>query len=56
MAWVKKALLVLVLVVGFVLFSLLQRPESAAAAVRNTVQTTGAALRSVVTFFTSLAG
>ena len=54
MAWAKKALLFLV--VGFVLFSLVQRPESAAAAVRNAVAGTGAAVRGVVTFFTSLAG
>lgn len=54
MAWAKKALLVLV--VGFVLFSLIQRPESAAAAVRGAVETTGAAFRGIVTFFGSLAG
>ena len=54
MAWAKKALLVLV--VGFVLFSLLRQPESAAAAVRNAVAGTGAAVRGVVSFFSSLAG
>lgn len=54
MAWAKKALLVLV--VAFVLFSLVQRPESAAAAVRNAVAGTGAALQGVVAFFGSLAG
>ena len=54
MAWAKKALLVLV--AGFVLFSLLQRPESAAAAVRNAVAGAGVALRGVMTFFASLGG
>jgi hypothetical protein len=54
MAWVKKVLVVLL--VGFVLFYLIQRPEAAAAAVRTVFDAIGSAFRAIVVFFNSLAG
>ncbi|HZA73906.1 MAG TPA: hypothetical protein VE476_13490 [Propionibacteriaceae bacterium] len=54
MPWVRKVLLLLV--VGFVLFYLIQRPESAAGAVRTFFGAVGMAFQAVVRFFTSLAG
>lgn len=54
MPWVRKALLVLL--VGFVLFYLIQRPEAAAAAVRTAFDAVGEAFRAIVVFFNSLAG
>ena len=54
MPWVRKVLLVLL--VGFVLFYLIQRPESAAGAVRTVFGAIGAAFRAIVVFFNSLAG
>ena len=54
MPWVRKILLVLL--VGFVLFYLIQRPESAAGAVQTVFGAIGAAFRSIVVFFNSLAG
>ena len=50
---VRKVLLVLL--VGFVLFYLIQRPVSAAGAVRTVFAAVGAAFRSIVVFFNSLA-
>jgi hypothetical protein len=46
----------LVLLVGFVLFYLIQRPESAAGAVRTVFGAIGGAFRSIVVFFNSPAG
>jgi hypothetical protein len=46
----------LVLGVGFVLFYLTQRPESAAEAVRTVFGAVGMAFQAIVRFFTSLAG
>ena len=54
MAFVKKALLVLL--VGFLIFYLVSRPESAADAVQAVIDAIALAFRSIVTFFTSLAG
>ena len=54
MKWVKRILLVLL--VGFVLFYLIQQPEGAAAAVRNIFAAVGRAFNSILIFFTSLAG
>ena len=53
MTWVKRILLVLV--VGFFLFYLIQQPEGAAAAVRTVFSAVGVAFQSIVRFFTSLA-
>jgi hypothetical protein len=53
MPWVRIVLLVLL--VGFVLFYLIQRPESAAGAVRTVFGAIGAAFRSIVVFFKPLA-
>ncbi len=53
MPLVRKILLVLL--VGFVLFYLIQRPESAAGAVRTVFGAIAAAFRAVVVFFSSLA-
>ena len=53
MPWTRKVLLVLV--VGFVLFYLIQRPESAAGAVRTVFGAIGAVFRAIVVFFNSLA-
>jgi len=54
MAWVKKALLVLL--VGFIVFYLISQPEAAADAVQTAAGAVALAFRSVVRFFTSLAG
>ena len=54
MKWVKRILLVLV--VGFCLFYLIQQPEGAASAVRTVFGALARAFRSIITFFTSLAG
>ena len=53
MPWVRKVLLVLL--VAFVLFYLIQRPESAAAAVRAVFGAIAAGFRAIVVFFNSLA-
>ena len=52
MLWVRKVLLVLL--VGFVLLYLIQRPESAAGAVRSFLAAIGAAFGAIVVFFNSL--
>lgn len=52
--WVRKILLLLS--VGFVLFYLIRRPESAADTVRTVFGAVGAAFRAIVVFFSSLAG
>lgn len=54
MPWVRKVLLVLL--VSFGLFYMVQRPESAAGAVRNVFGAIGGASRAIVVFFNSLAG
>jgi Na+/H+ antiporter NhaD/arsenite permease-like protein len=54
MPWVRKILLALL--VGFVLFYLIQRPESAASAVQTVFGAIAAAFRAIVVFFNSLAG
>lgn len=54
MRFVKRVLLVLV--IGFCLFYLVQQPQSAAAAVRTVFGAVGRAFQSIMTFFTSLAG
>ena len=53
MSWVKRILVILV--VGFFLFYLIQQPESAAAAVRTVFDAVGVAFQAIVRFFTSLA-
>jgi succinate dehydrogenase hydrophobic anchor subunit len=52
--FVKRVLLVLV--VGFCLFYLVQQPEGAAASVRTVFGALARAFNSILTFFTSLAG
>ncbi len=54
MPLVRKILLVLF--VGFVLFYLIRRPESASGAVRTIFGAISAAFRAIVVFFNSLAG
>jgi hypothetical protein len=54
MKWVKRILLVLL--VGFALFYLIQQPEAAAAAVQNIFAAVGRAFNSILIFFSSLAG
>ena len=54
MKWIKRMLLLLV--VGFVLFYLVNQPEGAAAAVRGAVAGVGTAVNSLITFFNALAG
>ncbi len=53
MAWVKRILVILV--IGFFLFYLIQQPEEAAGAVRTVFAAVGVAFQSIVRFFTSLA-
>jgi hypothetical protein len=53
MTWVRRILFVLV--VGFLLFYLIQQPESAAAAVRTVFDAVELAFQAIVRFFTSLA-
>jgi hypothetical protein len=54
MKWVKRILLVLV--VGFCLFYLVQQPQGAASAVRTVFGALARAFSSILLFFTSLAG
>ncbi len=54
MKWIKRILLILV--VGFCLFYVIQQPQGAAAAVRTVFNALARAFRSIVVFFTSLAG
>lgn len=54
MKWIKRMLLLLV--VGFVLFYLVNQPEGAAAAVRGAFAAVGTAVDSLITFFNALAG
>ena len=54
MKLVKRILLILA--IGFCLFYLVQQPEGAASAVRTVFEALGRAFRSIITFFTSLAG
>jgi hypothetical protein len=54
MKLVKRILLILA--IGFCLFYLVQQPEGAAGAVRTVFGALGQAFKSVITFFTSLAG
>ena len=54
MKWIKR--LVTVLVIGFVLFYLVNQPEGAAAAVRGAASAVGNAVNSIITFFNALAG
>ena len=53
MKWVKRILLVLL--VGFCLFYLIQQPEGAASAVRTVFGAVARAFQAIMTFFTSLA-
>ena len=53
MPWVREILLVLL--VGFGVFYLLRRSESAAGAVRSVFRAIAAAFRAIVVFFNSLA-
>jgi hypothetical protein len=53
-AWAKKTLVVLL--VAFLVFYLVSRPESAADAVQAVLDAIATAFRSIVTFFNSLAG
>jgi hypothetical protein len=52
--WTKRILFLVVL--GFVLFYLVNQPAQAADSVRGIVAALGTALQSLVTFFTALAG
>jgi hypothetical protein len=52
--WIKRMLAVLV--IGFVLFYLVNQPEGAAAAVRGAAAAVGNAINSLITFFNALAG
>jgi hypothetical protein len=52
--WIKRMLVVLV--VGFVLFYLVNQPEGAADAVRGAAAAVGNAVNSIITFFNALAG
>ena len=54
MKWIKRMLLVLV--VGFVLFYLVNQPQGAADAVRGAAAAVGTAVSSLITFFNALAG
>lgn len=54
MKWVKRILVTLL--IGFCLFYLVQQPEGAASAVRTVFLALAGAFRSIITFFTSLAG
>jgi hypothetical protein len=54
MKLVKRILLILA--IGFCLFYLVQQPEGAAGAVRTVFGALARAFRSIITFFTSLAG
>ncbi|HEY5786734.1 MAG TPA: hypothetical protein VIT65_18360 [Microlunatus sp.] len=54
MKWVKRMLLVLV--VGFVMFYLVNQPQGAADAVRGAAAAVGTAVSSLITFFNALAG
>jgi hypothetical protein len=52
--WTKRILGLVV--IGFVLFYLVNQPAAAADSVRGIVGALGTALQSLVTFFTALAG
>ncbi|GAA3715055.1 hypothetical protein GCM10022204_37960 [Microlunatus aurantiacus] len=54
MKWIKRMLLLLV--VGFVLFYLVNQPQGAADAVRGAAAAVGTAISSLITFFNALAG
>ena len=54
MKWIKRMLLVLV--VGFVLFYLVNQPQGAADAVRGAAAAVGTTINSLITFFNALAG
>jgi len=54
MKWIKRILLILV--VGFCLYYLVNQPEGAASAVRTVFAALATAFLSIITFFTSLAG
>lgn len=54
MKWIKRMLTVLV--IGFVLFYLVNQPEGAASAVRGAAAAVGNAINSLITFFNALAG
>ena len=53
MKWVKRILLILV--VGFALFYLINQPVGAAGAVRTVFGAVAKAFQSIITFFTTLA-
>ncbi len=53
MKWIKRILVVLI--IGFCLFYLVQQPEDAATAVRTVFLALADAFQSIITFFTSLA-
>ena len=52
--WIRRILGLLV--IGFVLFYLVNQPEGAADSVRGILAALGGALQSLVTFFTALTG
>ncbi len=52
--WVKRVLGVLV--IGFVLFYLVNQPEGAADTVRGIIAWVGQAVTALITFFTALTG
>jgi hypothetical protein len=54
MKWIKRILGVLV--IGFVLFYLVNQPQGAADAVRGAAAAVGTAISSLITFFNALAG
>ena len=54
MGWIKKILLILI--VTFCLYYLVNQPEGAAVAVRTVFAATARAFFAILTFFTSLAG
>jgi hypothetical protein len=54
MKWVKR--FIVFLIVGFALFFLIQQPEAAAGGVKAIFNALARVFRSIITFFTSLAG
>lgn len=54
MKWIKRILGLLV--IGFVLFYLVNQPQGAAEAVRGAAAAVGSAINSLITFFNALAG
>ena len=54
MTWARRV--IAALIVGFFLFYLISQPEAAAAAVRTVFDAVAFAFRSIVQFFSALAG